>query len=80
MTTTGQSDNTIVVFGSDNGGERFAFLWPFVGEKGDLEEGGIRVPLIVRWPAALRGGQVTDEPAVTMDLTATLIDAARRRA
>lgn len=72
----GIADNTIVIFGSDNGGERFAFLWPFVGEKGDLEEGGIRIPTIVRWPAAIDPGQVTDVPVVTMDWTATLIDLA----
>jgi arylsulfatase A-like enzyme len=75
ISSSGQSDDTIVIFSSDNGGERFAFLWPFVGEKGDLEEGGIRVPLIVRWPRALRAGQVTDVPAVTMDLTASLLHA-----
>lgn len=74
LAETGQSDNTIVIFSSDNGGERFAFLWPFVGEKGDLEEGGIRVPLIVRWPAVLAPGTVTATPAVTMDLTATLLE------
>jgi arylsulfatase A-like enzyme len=79
LAETGQTDDTIVIFSSDNGGERFAFLWPFVGEKGDLEEGGIRVPLIVRWPSAIRPGQVSDEPVVTMDLTATLIDAAGLR-
>ena len=73
---TGQRENTIVVFTSDNGGERYAFLWPFVGEKGDLEEGGIRVPTIVRWPAVLEGGQVTSEPLDTMDWTATLLAAA----
>lgn len=70
------SDNTIVCFCSDNGGERYAFLWPFVGEKGDLEEGGIRVPFIVRWPAALDGGQVSGTPNVTVDWTATLLEAA----
>jgi arylsulfatase A-like enzyme len=70
----GMREDTIVVFASDNGGERYGFLWPFVGEKGDLEEGGIRIPLIVRWPAGLDGGQVTDVPVVTMDWTATLLD------
>lgn len=75
ISAAGLTDDTIVVFTSDNGGERYAFLWPFVGEKGDLEEGGIRVPLIVRWPAALPAGRATDVPAVTMDLTATLLDA-----
>lgn len=72
----GAADNTIVVFSSDNGGERYAFLWPFIGEKGDLEEGGIRVPSIVRWPAAINGSQVSGVPHVTVDWTATLLDAA----
>ncbi|WP_269938603.1 sulfatase-like hydrolase/transferase [Arthrobacter sp. HY1533] len=72
----GIRDNTIIIFASDNGGERYAFLWPFVGEKGDLEEGGIRVPFLVRWPAALDAGQVSGTPVVTMDWTATILDAA----
>jgi arylsulfatase A-like enzyme len=49
---------------------------PFVGEKGDLTEGGIRVPLLLRWPQAVTGRQVSDHPVITMDWTATLIDAA----
>ncbi len=72
----GLRENTIVVFASDNGGERYAFLWPFVGEKGDLEEGGIRVPLLVRWPAAVDPGQVSPLPNSTFDWTATLLEAA----
>lgn len=72
---TGRTGNTIVMFTSDNGGERYAFQWPFVGEKGDLEEGGIRVPLIVRWPDGLPAGRVSDVPVITMDLTASLLDA-----
>jgi arylsulfatase A-like enzyme len=75
----GLRDNTIVVFSSDNGGERFAFLWPFVGEKGDLEEGGIRIPFIVRWPAAVDPGQVSPAPNVTIDWTATLLETAGAR-
>lgn len=45
-----------VVFTSDNGGERFSDNWPFVGQKMDLLEGGIRVPLIARWPARVKPG------------------------
>jgi arylsulfatase A-like enzyme len=72
----GRSGDTLVVFSSDNGGERWAKMWPFVGEKGDLTEGGIRVPFLIRWPAAIDGDQVCDRPSITMDWTATMLDAA----
>lgn len=72
----GRADNTLIIFSSDNGGERWAKSWPFVGEKGDLTEGGIRVPFLVRWRAAIDGGQVCDRPNITMDWTATMLDAA----
>ncbi len=65
-------DRTIVVFTSDNGGERFSDSWPLVGGKMDLLEGGIRVPYIVRWP----GNRVAAQHAITMDWVATFLDAA----
>ena len=43
-TSAGLADNTIVVFTSDNGGERFSKTWPFTGKKSELLEGGLRVP------------------------------------
>lgn len=71
---------TLVLFTSDNGGERFSFNWPFRGEKFQLFEGGIRVPAIARWPGAIPAGHVTDQVAVTMDWTATMVALAGGRA
>ena len=69
-------ENTLVVFTSDNGGERFADTWPLVGKKMDLLEGGIRVPYIVRWPARVKAGGVAAQHTITMDWVATFLEAA----
>lgn len=71
-----QAHNTLVVFCSDNGGERWSQNWPYIGEKGDITEGGIRVPQILRWPAVVEGGQIDRHSNITMDWTATILDAA----
>lgn len=71
---TGQLDNTVVLFASDNGGERFSYVWPLAGTKGGLYEGGIRVPTILSWPRALDGRQVSRTPVQTVDWTATLLE------
>jgi arylsulfatase A-like enzyme len=76
---SGLDRNTLVIFTSDNGGERFSFNWPFSGQKMDLREGGVRVPAIVRWPGVTRAGTVSNQPAITMDWTATMIAAAGGR-
>jgi arylsulfatase A-like enzyme len=68
--------NTLVIFTSDNGGERYSNIWPFVGRKWDLLEGGLLVPQIVWWPRHIKAGQVTDQVCITMDLTATCLAAA----
>jgi arylsulfatase A-like enzyme len=73
---TGTARNTIVVFTSDNGGERFSDTWPFIGQKGELLEGGIRVPLFVRWPAGIRAGQRSEQVNISMDWVPTLLAAA----
>jgi arylsulfatase A-like enzyme len=68
--------NTLVVFTSDNGGERYSDTWPLVGKKMDLLEGGIRVPYLVRWPARVKAGGVTSQLAITMDWVPTFLEAA----
>ncbi|MGW0131555.1 sulfatase-like hydrolase/transferase [Streptomyces sp. NPDC003299] len=76
---SGQEENTIVVFSSDNGGERFSYQWPLSGEKASLLEGGIRVPTILRWPDRVDGRQVSHVPVYTPDWTATLLEVAGAR-
>jgi arylsulfatase A-like enzyme len=75
--TAGIDKQTLVIFTSDNGGERFSYLWPFSGRKGDLLEGGIRVPALVRWPGVLPANRVTRQMAITMDWTATMVASAK---
>lgn len=76
ISAAGIADRTIVVFTSDNGGERFADTWPFTGRKTDLLEGGLRIPSLIRWPGRVPAGATTDQVAITMDWTATLLAAA----
>ena len=71
----GELDNTLIVFTSDNGGERFSDNWPLVGGKMDLTEGGIRVPYIAHWPALIKAGQVSSQQCLTMDWSATMLEA-----
>jgi len=75
----GVARDTIVVFTSDNGGERFSDTWPFIGQKGELLEGGIRVPLFVRWPSRIRAGQRSEQVNISMDWMPTLLAAAGTR-
>ncbi len=72
----GVEDDTLVVFTSDNGGERFSDSWPLVGGKMDLTEGGIRVPWIAHWPARIEPGGTTEQLCMTMDWSATMLEAA----
>jgi arylsulfatase A-like enzyme len=76
LAETGIARDTLIVFTSDNGGERFSDNWPFVGNKMDLMEGGIRVPLIARWPSQIQAGSRTGTAAITMDWVATMFEAA----
>ena len=71
----GLRDNTIVIFYSDNGGkEAYAKQHPLRSGKGWLYEGGIRVPLIVRWPGHVAPGSTTDHIATTVDLFPTFLE------
>jgi arylsulfatase A-like enzyme len=76
LRSNGIAENTILIFTSDNGGERFADTWPFTGRKTELLEGGLRIPAIVSWPARIAKGKTLDQVAISMDWTATLLSAA----
>ncbi len=76
LEASGVARDTLVVFTSDNGGERFSDNWPLVGGKMDLTEGGIRVPWIAHWPAAIAAGKTSGQLCMTMDWSATMLDAA----
>jgi arylsulfatase A-like enzyme len=72
----GLADRTLVVFAGDNGGESFSRMGPLFHHKGSLWEGGIRVPCLLRYGPRLPAGTVSTQPAITMDLTATILAAA----
>lgn len=74
----GIADRTIVLLTSDNGGlitRGTTSNAPLRFGKASAYEGGVRVPLIVRWPGVTMPGSICDEPVITMDLFATLVDA-----
>jgi arylsulfatase A-like enzyme len=75
LDASGQADDTLVIFTSDNGGERFSKTWPFTGQKTELLEGGLRVPTLLRWPARIQP-QVQSQVTITADWLPTLLAAA----
>jgi arylsulfatase A-like enzyme len=73
----GLEQNTVVIFTSDNGGFYNATSnAPLRANKGAYYEGGIRVPLIIKWPGMTRPGRVCDEPVISTDLYPTCLAAA----
>ena len=76
LDTNGIAKNTIVIFTSDNGGERFSDTWPFTGKKTELLEGGLRIPAIARWPGHIKPRSTTEQVAISMDWVPTLLAAA----
>jgi arylsulfatase A-like enzyme len=71
----GIAKNTLVIFTNDNGGEWLSRNAPLSNRKSSLWEGGIRVPLILRWPGRLPADRTSAQVAITMDLTATILAA-----
>jgi arylsulfatase A-like enzyme len=69
------ADDTVVVLTYDHGGAEMATKGPFFHGFGTLWEGGIRVPMILRWPGRVEAGGVSDDPGILMDLTPTLLAA-----
>ena len=77
LNESGLTDNTILVFTSDNGGEtNVTSNAPLRGGKSTLYEGGIREPLIVRWPSLVPADTICNQPVSIMDFYPTLIQAA----
>jgi arylsulfatase len=76
----GVADDTIVVFSTDNGVEKFSFpdggAAPFKGEKGQTWEGGFRVPQVVRWPGVIKPGTVINDVMSHQDWAPTILAAA----
>jgi arylsulfatase A-like enzyme len=72
----GIGQNTVVIFFSDNGHWGSKEAGPLRGSKGDLYEGGIREPLIVRWPQVVPEGATCDTPVISNDFLATFCDLA----
>ncbi|MCM4168452.1 arylsulfatase [Arenibacter sp. H213] len=78
----GVADNTIIIFTSDNGPHKeggadpdyFDSNGPFRGYKRDLYEGGIRVPMVVKWPKAIKEGSTSDHVSAFWDVFPTVID------
>jgi arylsulfatase A-like enzyme len=74
------SSHTIVIFTNDNGGEKYSDNGGLAKAKGSLWEGGIRVPAFVRWPGKITPGSITQQAAITMDWTQTILSAGGAKA
>ncbi len=75
----GRAKNTVIIFTSDNGGEKYSNMGGLKEKKMMLWEGGVRVPAILYWPGTLKAGTISDQPVITMDWTATILALAGAR-
>ena len=73
------ANNTVVIFTSDNGGEEFSDMGIYAGMKEELLEGGIREPAFIRWPGIIPANSITQQVAITMDWTATILAIAQTK-
>ncbi len=82
LESTGQRDRTLIFFLSDNGGPmtkrnaNASVNSPLRGQKGDVFEGGLRVPFLISWPARLPAGRTYTQPVISLDLLPTALAAA----
>jgi arylsulfatase A-like enzyme len=76
LDASGVAESTIVIFTSDNGGERYADTWPFTGRKTELLEGGLRIPAVIRWPGHIPRNTASEQVTIGMDWFPTLLAAA----
>ena len=73
------TNNTLIIFTSDNGGERYSDNGIYRGKKMQLWEGGIREPAILRWTGHLPANTISEQVVTTMDWTATILSLARAK-
>ncbi|MGE5520030.1 MAG: sulfatase-like hydrolase/transferase [Candidatus Dadabacteria bacterium] len=71
-----KANNTVIIFTSDNGGERYSDNHPYKGGKMELWEGGIREPAFIRWPGKIKPHSISNQVVTTMDWTASIISLA----
>jgi len=77
LDASGKAAETLIIFTSDNGGHpEVSANGPLRGSKWNLYQGGIRVPLVTRWPGKIPPASTCTDPVIAMDLTATILDAA----
>lgn len=80
LADSGKADHTLVVFFSDNGGHpEYVSNKPLRGSKWNLYEGGIRVPLLVKWPGSVAAGSTCEDPVMGYDFLPTFAEASGRK-